>query len=50
MKTRKEIIEDKKEPERMRDNEFSASAKAQWIILAGLGIFALIVWLIRLFT
>ncbi|WP_157716090.1 hypothetical protein [Roseivirga echinicomitans] len=48
MKRDKEVVEDKKEPE-FEEKNFGLAAKAYLFALIGLGIIALIVWLVKLF-
>ncbi|WP_339701676.1 hypothetical protein [uncultured Roseivirga sp.] len=49
MKSRKEITEDKKEPE-FEDNVFGPASRFGWKVLAVLIVFAIILWLWRLFN
>ncbi|WP_157716320.1 hypothetical protein [Roseivirga echinicomitans] len=49
MKSRKEITEDKKEPE-FEDNVFGPASRFGWKVLAVLIVFAITLWLWSLFN
>jgi len=49
MKSKKEITEDKREPE-FEDNVFGPASRFIWKALAVLIVFAIILWLWRLFN